>query len=128
MKVFVATSGEYSDFRIQHIFANREDAEAYEGADDVIEYEVLEAPVERRPWHEIIWSPKIPDRPGDGFAMANPHYAAWPRDYTGDPGYATHHWASRRQEVVLCVQGWNPDRVHKVYSEQRAKYLASQEI
>jgi len=129
VKVYVATSGEYSDYRIQHIFASREDAEAYEGADDVIEWEVLEHPVERRAWYEIIWSPKIEDRDQiPGFRMANPDESSWPRDYTGnDSGYATHHWTSRGREVVLCVQGWELDRVRKVYSEQRAQYLAQQE-
>lgn len=125
MKVYVATSGEYSDYRIQHIFANREDAEAYAGSDDVTEWDVLDHPVEQRAWYQLIWSPKIQDREHvPGYRMGNPYEQTWPEDFNGDPGYAAHHWTSRGSEVVLCVQGWELDRVRKVYSEQRAQYLA----
>jgi hypothetical protein len=129
MKVYVATSGEYSDYRVQHIFANREDAEAYAGADEVTEWDVLDHPVEQRQWYQLIWSPKIEDREHvPGYRMGNPHEQTWQEDYTGnDPGYAAHHWTARGSEVVLCVQGWELDRVRKVYSEQRAQYLADQE-
>lgn len=127
MKVYVVTSGEYSDYRIHHIFLERKHAEAYEGGDEVIEWDVLEHPIEQRTWHEIIWSPKIPDRDGDSLAMSNPHTSEWPRDYGGEPGYPNHHWTSRGQEIVLCVQGWDPDRVYAVYLEQRSQYEAQQE-
>ena len=121
VKVYAATSAH----RVHHIFADLKDAEAYEGADEVIEWDVLDHPVERRPWYEIIWSPKIEDREQiPGFRMANPHEACWQRDYTeSDTGYVSLHWASRGHEVVLCVQGWELDRVRKVYAEQRAQYL-----
>ena len=29
MKIYLAMSGEYSDYRVRHAFARREDAEAY---------------------------------------------------------------------------------------------------
>jgi hypothetical protein len=123
VKVYIATSGQYSDFRIQHVFANREDAEEYGGADDVTEYEVQEGPVPRRCWYTILWTPAVPDREGDGLFMANPHERGEARDFTGGD-QASHHWTMRQNETVLCVQGWDLDRVHKVYSEQRAQYLA----
>jgi hypothetical protein len=130
VKVYVATSGEYSDYRIQHIFLERRDAEAYEGGDDVVEYEVMEGPVVRRPRYQLIWSPKIEDREQiPGQQMGNPFESVYQEDYLGDdPGYATHNWTARGHELVLYVQGWELDRVRKVYSEQRAIYLAHQEV
>lgn len=128
MKVYVATRGQFNIQRIQHIFANREDAEAYAGADEVTEWDVMDHPIEQDQWHEIIWSAHIGDREADSTHMANPYQTAWPKDYISEGGYVTHHWASRGTEVVLCVQGWELDGVLKVYSEQRAKYLAGQEV
>lgn len=125
MKVYIATSGEYSDFRIRHVFAKRRDAESYQGADDVTEYEVQEGPVEQRPWYTVFWTATAPDRPSDGMWLSNPNEYATPRDYTGGDA-ASHHWATRGRETVLVVQGWDLQRVHKVYSEQRAQYLARQ--
>lgn len=125
MKVYVVIRG--SGHRIHHIFANREDAEAYEGGDEVIEWDVLEHPIEQRTWYEVMWSPKIPDRTGETMAMSNPHTSAWQRDYNGEPGYPTHTWNYRGDEVVLLVQGWDPDKVHAVFLEQRAQYEAQQE-
>lgn len=36
MKVYLATAGEYSDYRVKHAFARREDAESYRLGDDVL--------------------------------------------------------------------------------------------
>lgn len=124
MKVYVVVRGAN---RIKHIFANRVDAEMYEGGDEVIEWDVLEHPIEQRTWHGVMWTPKIPDRDSDNGAMSNPHTSAWQKDFTGsDYAHVTYHWASRGQEVVLCVQGWDPQLVHKLYTEQRAQYEAEQ--
>lgn len=127
MKVYVATSGEYSDFRIKHVFAKREDAEAYRGADDVIEYDLMEEPVEQRYWYTVLWTATTPDREGDGLYLSNPFERGEPRDYVGGEP-ASHHWTVRQHETVLIVQGWDLERVHKVYSEQRAQYLARQVV
>jgi hypothetical protein len=125
VKVYIATSGEYSDYRICHVFARQEDAEDYAGADDVIEYEVLDHPVEMRPLHGLMWSPEIPDREGTSLALANPYESSWPEDFDGDARRVTHTWHGPPQRTgpVLQVSGWDRDRVRKVYSEQRAQYL-----
>lgn len=127
MKVWLATSGEYSDYRIEHVFARQEDAEAYEGADRVEEYEVREGPVEMRPRHTLMWRAHRPDGEGDSLQLANPFESTWPQDFDGRPEYAAHHWDGPPQRTgpVLTVEGWDLQRVRKVYSEQRAQYLAS---
>lgn len=72
MKVYVATSGEYSDFRICRVFARREDAENYRIADDVQEWEVEEHPVAIGTHYTLWWDPHRPDTESqDGF-HANP--------------------------------------------------------
>ena len=48
MKVYLATAGEYSDYRVRHAFTREEDAEAYPLGDDVLELEVHDGPVEVR--------------------------------------------------------------------------------
>ena len=55
MKVYLATAGEYSDYRVCHAFARREDAESYKLGDDVKELEVHDGPVEVRYWYDLDW-------------------------------------------------------------------------
>jgi hypothetical protein len=129
MIVYLATSGEYSDYQIAHVFARQEDAEAYQGADRVEEYEVRDGPVEMRAWHLLLWSPDRGDREADSLAMANPHEGSSLKDFDGKPRNVTHAWYGPPQRTgpVLYVEGWDLDRVRKVYSEQRAQYLARKE-
>jgi hypothetical protein len=120
--VYLATSGQYSDYRVQHVFTRREDAESYALADHVEERELHDGPVEVRDWHELVWKP---GKAGDPWEQAEP------RDFDGREGHAQHHWRTldwrTPPEVVLTVTGWDLERVRKTYSEQRAMYLASQE-
>jgi hypothetical protein len=127
MKVYIATTGEYSDYQIGHVFARREDAEAYKLGDDVKEMEVHDGPVETRLWHTLIWHAKITDREATSNAQANPHEFSYPQDYDGCPQYVTHGWPNSPIGAVLTVQGWDLTQVRTVYSEQRAQYLAREE-
>jgi hypothetical protein len=129
MKVYLATEGEYSDYRVLHAFARREDAEAYEGADRVEEFDLREGPVEMRPWHTLTWNPGIGDRERTSSALENPFVQSWPQDFDGDERNVSHAWHGPPQLTgpVLHIQGWDLDRIRKVYSEQRAQYLARQQ-
>lgn len=130
MKVYIATSGSYSDYRIEHVFRREEDASTY--ADALSEggwdgYEVLEGPVERRTWYQLTWWPHLA-----GF-VANPHTFHHTEDFI-PTRQLTHTWSknfSYKDGVnlppVLKVEGWSEQDVLKVYSEQRAMYLAAQE-
>lgn len=124
-KVYLATSGEYSDYTVQHAFARREDAESYALGDDVMELEVHDGPVEVRAWHRITWNATLPDHPGSTTHNGNPHAESDRRDFDGRPRRAEHAWiTSDRFGPRLVVQGWDLERVRKVYSEQRAQHLA----
>ena len=135
-KIYLATSGEYSDYRVQHVFSRREDAEAYELGDGVEERELQEGPVEVRVWHMLFWDARIGDRKGDSLRQANPYEYSQRRDFDGRPGHTEHRWHgdhdARYPERAgtsangprLQVSGWDLDRVRKVYSEQRAQYEA----
>jgi hypothetical protein len=124
VKVYLATAGEYSDYRVLHAFARREDAEAYKLGEEVIELEVHDGPVEVRRWHYLNWRPGHPDQQDPNWPFsANPQVYDEPRDFDGNEKYAEHRW----YESVLNVQGWDLTLVKKVYSEQRAQYLARKE-
>ena len=127
MKVYLATAGSYSDYRVRAVFTREEDARAYALADDVEEYELHDGPVEVRTWHQLSWSTGIPDRKSDGFALANPNTYENRRDFDGHEKHAEHEWREHPAGPILVVGGWDLARVRKVYSEQRAKYLAEQE-
>ena len=129
MKVYLATSGEYSDYQIVHVFARREDAEAYQGAERVEEFEVRDGPVEMRTWNTLMWHAERPDREAANFAAANPSEYSSLKDFDGRPQNVTHAWYGppARTGPVLHVEGWDLGRIRKVYSEQRAQFLARQE-
>ena len=127
MKVYLATSGEYSDYRVRGVFTRREDAEAYALGDDVEEYELHNGPVEVRTWHQLSWSPQIPDRERGNMNRANPNKYEERRDFDGHEKHAEHEWREHPIGPILVVSGWDLARVRKVYSEQRAQYLAHKE-
>ena len=125
MKVYLATSGEYSDYHIRRVFARKEDADGYELADEVEEWQVTEGPVEVRDWHTFLWSAWIPDREKTPAASANPGWAySDRRDFDGKPRRVEHLWHTTAYGQQLRVSGWDRQAIMKVYSEQRAQYLA----
>ena len=97
MKVYLATAGEYSDYRVCRAFARREDAEAYPLGDDVLEMDVHDSSAEVRPWHRMRWFADRPDRKSDGFASANPSAYEESRDFDNDPRHVKHWWNTSTQ-------------------------------
>lgn len=131
MKIYLATSGEYSDFGVVHAFARREDALAYQLGDDVLEFEVHVGPIEVRTWHSLTWVANMPDREGDSMCLPNPHISSERRDFDGYLKRAEHRWdgdPAPSDRPRLVVQGWELERVWKVYSEQRAQHIARQDL
>lgn len=121
-KVYVATSGEYSDYGICHAFARQEDAQSYELGDAFEEFDVHDGPIEVRTQWFLYWYPQ-------GQAGQEPavHSRRW--DFDGHPNRATHEWGKNGLHVpFLTVSGWDRERVLKVYSEQRAQYIARRDM
>jgi len=125
VKVYLATSGEYSDYRVVHVFTREEDARSYELADDVEEYELREGPVLTGVWHVLQWQPRLPDRPGDSLRLANPYEYTERHDLDGQPSRVQHRILE--PSGLLVVEGWDLNGVRKVYSEQRVQILARRE-
>ena len=136
MKVFIATSGEYSDYRIDHVFLNEEDAATYAQTKNDVgawdEYEVREGPIERRAFYCLSWWPHQADSRTTSGTLANPYVTDYVQDY--DPNFKLkHEWGKSwhydedQRKDVLKVEGWDKQGVLKVYSEQRAQYLARKE-
>ncbi|KAB8186895.1 hypothetical protein FH608_046240 [Nonomuraea phyllanthi] len=138
MKVYLATSGAYSDYEIDHVFARREDAEAYELADRVEEFELHEGPVETRVWYSLTWWPDEPDgdhevpmsghghRPDYMLTLTNPRpIEGRRRDFDARPNHVEHRWMGgyAKGKASLTVEGWDAERVLKVYGERRAEWL-----
>lgn len=125
MKVYVRTSGEYSDYHIIRIFKNQADAEAYELGDDIEEWELTENPVEVRTWHVLTWSPNRAE--AETGEDRNPWWRSDQREFDGNERSCSHRWdqvPNAPRFTALIVQGWDPVRIRKVYSEQRAQYTA----
>jgi hypothetical protein len=125
MKVYLATKGDYDDFQVKRVFARKEDAQTYELADDWEEFEVDEGPVEVRDWHVLVWHTLRPDCVGDLIKTSpNPQIYSRRKDFDGQP--------DRLEQSAdfdeLVVAGWDLERVQKVYSEQRAQYIARKDM
>lgn len=139
MKVYLASSGSYSDYRVLGIFAREEDAEAYELSEDVEEYEVHEGPQEVRAWRKLNW---YPDQPEPEYETnwswgpcktPNPYEDTHPerRDYDGRPNRVEHRWTRYRGERGsghLEVCGWDIERIRKVFGELRAQWLSNKTL
>lgn len=131
MKVYLAYSEEGYDGEraVLHVFARREDAEAYEFSADVDEFEVDEGPVEIRTWHRLEWMADLPDETATvSHRRGNPVESQQPRDFDGDEQRVEYGWHTLRWGDVLLVEGWDLDRIRKVYSEQRAQHIARQDM
>ena len=127
--IYLATSGEYSDYSVLHAFARKEDADAYAIPHQVEEYELHDGPVEVRTWHVLYWDPAQPDHEKKAGRYGNPWTYSYPRDFDGKPGNISHRWDEHGPPPgirTLRVEGWDLDRIKKVYSEQRAKYKAQE--
>lgn len=137
MKVYLATSGSYSDYRVLGVFARLRDAEAYELADDVEEFELKEGPQEVRSWHTLRWEPDRPEpeyvvhfswSPPGGSKIPNPTEDSHPqrRDYNGHYKTVEHRWVGHPGKAgcgALVVSGWDVERIRKVFGELRAEWL-----
>jgi hypothetical protein len=73
MMIYLATSGEYDDYRVEAAFTRREDAEAFELGDDVEEMKLHDGPLEVRTWHQIRWYKRDPLRSGSSLRVPNPY-------------------------------------------------------
>lgn len=129
MKVYLATSGEYSDYRVQQVFVRREDAEGYALGDDVQEFELREGPAETRIEHRLYWNSWTEDREETATTGANPWVATERLDFDGQPHRVEHQWNhNSRHGSHLTVKGWDLVRIRKVYSEQRAQFIAKRDM
>lgn len=122
MKVWIATSGSYSDYRIVAVFTREEDADAFELGDSFEEYEVHEGPLEVRDWWTLRWFPQ-------GQTGQDRHESVQRRAFDGHPNYARHQWQKDGRHVpYLNVEGWDLQRVREVFSEQRAEWIARKDM
>lgn len=115
MKVYLATSGYYDEYTVRRVFRNKKDAEDYELADDVEEFEVCEGPAEVRTLYLSYWD----KRSGDTWSrstredISNPDQEFVPEGCVG----------ILRSAYGLRVRGWDEDAVQRVFVSERAAYL-----
>jgi len=126
MKIYLATSGEYDDYKVLHAFRNRSDAEAYALGDDVEEHELREGPAEVRKFHVLRWRPDLGDRDAAWPACANPDLKCDQRDFDSSVT-CTATWSAPVPTLTLVVQGWDKAEVLGAYREQRARYEAARD-
>lgn len=116
-KIYVVTSGEYSDYKIEVIYSTREMAEEYANkhnklkkygsADEVTEFE-LDTPIEK---HEFIYI--IMDKQGNTYSIE--------REFNRKEGFGS------ANETVFSwtVQTTDEKRAIKVVNEKRIQILAA---
>ncbi|MEU7863450.1 hypothetical protein [Nonomuraea sp. NPDC049141] len=112
-KVYVATSGCYSDYSVEAVFLHKEDAEAYSLADDVLEMILQEGPADVRPNYLATWTKHNGD-------------SDWSYDqlYDGDDTVKATSGKTYLGDPWVRVTGWDKERVLKVLGERKAELLA----
>jgi hypothetical protein len=127
MKVYMVTSGSYSDYRVHHLFLKEDDAKGYIATKDrgyeydYTEMDVHKGPVKRQVQWTARWYPTfnisrtlVDDEIVEDTEIVLRH--KWD------------HWENGEGEQnILIVYGPTKEAVLKVYSEQRAIYLARKE-
>jgi hypothetical protein len=139
MKIYLATSGCYSDYSVHQAFKNEEDAEAYiDGMYDghVEEYELWDDPVKKRKHWYLEWQSfkRVFSRVNGGLETRDvepePLISSWTEDAVGvlklRVVWETMEFGGRTLDR-LTVHGPSEEAVLKVFSEQRAQYLARKE-
>jgi hypothetical protein len=140
VKIYLATSGSYSAYEVHQAFKNEEDAKAYidgmyEG--QVEEYELWDGPVKKRKHWYLVWTSKEVDRSADGRTGAvrsiESEANVWSTDDDdiGGPVKIKVAWFVQAYYDGpidrLEIAGPSEEAVLKVFSEQRAQYLAQKE-
>jgi hypothetical protein len=110
-KIYLAVHDADDGMSPCHAFTRREDAEAYEDANDVLVFELHDAPVEKRDWY-VMTSTTYYDEPW-----------SWRKDYLGDPDALESRLESHRlYPVRLVVEGWDRDQVIQTYLKLAAEH------
>lgn len=141
MKVYIVTTGSYSSYGISQVFQNKADAEQYaatfSGSSDaeVEEYELREGPVKKRArWH-LQWYSCLPAFLDLGvrkirYEVPEPRVWSYDEDDLGEQIKISVTWVHEKSygdRDVLSINGPSEEAVRKVFSEQRAQYLARKE-
>ena len=146
MKIYVVTSGEYSSYSYGPVFMHEEHAKAYVDSKgsrggwnnyDYEEEELIEVPVTQRTrWH-LRWPSKMPVfESADGhlstlvrYEEPEPHIYSSVEDDLNELKVSVEWWHEMAFDGrdVLSIQGPSEEAVLKVFSEQRAIYLARKE-
>lgn len=131
MKVYLAATGSYSSYRIVKVFSRREDAEAYELAEDVEEYEVHDSPAQVADRVTLHWTTWQPDKQpcmdlGESFTIGNPYITTARADRSNYPARPVPEWRRHYYGLVLEVSAWTETEAWKVYGDERAMHDSSE--
>jgi hypothetical protein len=122
--IYLATSGEYDDYRVEAAFTRREDAEAFELGDSVEEIELRDGPAEVRTWHQLRWYQGTPLREGiPGHRNPNPMASDRERRiWDGNPDRLEVSYPAPGQ---VDIQGWDPALIRARMDELMGEAPAS---
>jgi hypothetical protein len=112
-KVYVATSGSYSDYTVEGVFRNKEDAEAYALADDLLEFVLMDGPADVRPYYMATWN----ERSGD---WTN----SFDQLYDGNDEVVVQDGTDYLSNPWIRVTGWDKERVLKALGDRKAALVA----
>ncbi len=120
-------------YKVVRAFANREDADAYDLADEILGMDIDDGPVDVRTRHSITWWPNRDEWsreeavPSAGL-FENPRRSEHRREFGNPPAiHVAHSWrgaANGSGLAALDVEGWDKDLVETTYQQLRTAYLA----
>lgn len=113
VKVYVAARGEPGeyDYEVLRAFAHREDAEAFELTDHIVELDLDEGPLEVRPRHVVTWDYAL-DRP--------PSISVYDAGFDGRPDSEEHHDASS----LVQAETWDQAKARALFEAKQAEFEA----
>ncbi|MFI6510095.1 hypothetical protein ACIBCT_21025 [Streptosporangium sp. NPDC050855] len=118
MKVYLAASDEPGEYNYENlrIFTRREDAEAYELAAHIAEFELTEGPVEVQTWHTIRWHLGEHQEPQERTER---------RDFDGNTSTFRSTWEGPAlRPTAIVVGAWDLQAARDAFADERAQYMA----
>lgn len=118
MKVYLTASDEPGEYGYENlrIFTRREDAEAYELAAHIAEFDLTEGPVEVRTWHTIRWHLGEHQEPQERTER---------RDFYGNTTVVhTVREGPALRPTAIVVGAWDLQAARDAFADERARYVA----
>lgn len=117
-KVYISTSGAYSDYSVEAAYLNEEDAKNCPKGDDYLELVLNDGPMDLRTRYHASWDTRFQ-------ATQKIHVITDDEEYDGNEEVTLSSYKNPvMNHVRFAASSWDREKAVKLVSDARAQYLA----